>query len=631
MKTIATGIVCLFFCLFGSVTLWGQSKTDTVHQLSTVNIEANAIRSSPTGSTTEHWSEDELNSSATQSVADLLNLKTNSFIKSYGMGSLATSSIRGGSAGHTLVLWNGVPIQNPMLGQLDLSLLPLHAMESVSFTKGGNSSLWGSGAIGGVINLENQSDYSPEPSISLRGTRGSFGQREHQIKASYGGKRVRATTRFAHRDAENNFFYFQAEGLPEREQTNAEFFQRYVLQDIYWKINPSSEISVHYWGQESDRNLPPTLVQNKSEAHQDDRSSRALLQFKHLTNKGFLQAKLALLNEDLNYYDDLIRLESKSHFRTYLGEITNNWYFGNHHVLVGLTHIANEANSKGYRDNEPSQNRTALFGSWKYARNKWVSQVSMRQELVDSTLTAFTPSIGLEYSPIKQLSLKGKVSRNFNLPTFNDRFWQPGGNPDLLPESGWSQEVGVAYEATTGPLSISTSLTAFNRNIHNWILWSQKEGQRFWSANNITEVWSRGLEPRLELTYRQKDFSFSLFGGYDFIKSTNMTDVKAPVMKKGEQLIYTPEDQASGSATLSWKNLTLSYHHQYRGMARGMNEDVESYDLGNARIQYKGKIKSFSTTLFFNLNNVWDEDYLVLERRPMPGINWQTGIQINFN
>ena len=72
---------------------------------------------------------------------ELLNQLSGVHIRSYGSGSLATSSVRGGSAGHTLVLWNNVPISSPLLGLLDLSLLHRSAFDSATLVKGGLSSV----------------------------------------------------------------------------------------------------------------------------------------------------------------------------------------------------------------------------------------------------------------------------------------------------------------------------------------------------------------------------------------------------------------------------------------------------------------------------------------------------------
>ncbi len=90
------------------------------------------------------------------SLTEVLNETTPLFIKYYGSGGTATSSFRGTSAGHTQVTWNGININDPMLGQSDFSLIPSGMIDNVMISFGGASMDLGNGAIGGIINLENE-------------------------------------------------------------------------------------------------------------------------------------------------------------------------------------------------------------------------------------------------------------------------------------------------------------------------------------------------------------------------------------------------------------------------------------------------------------------------------------------
>jgi iron complex outermembrane receptor protein len=94
----------------------------------------------------------------TQSLSDLLGANSQVFIKSYGPG-LATSSFRGAGATHTAVLWKGFNLQNPMLGEVDFSLFNVDAAEKVTIQYGGNGALFGSGAVGGIIQLQSAAKY----------------------------------------------------------------------------------------------------------------------------------------------------------------------------------------------------------------------------------------------------------------------------------------------------------------------------------------------------------------------------------------------------------------------------------------------------------------------------------------
>ncbi|MEM1322544.1 MAG: TonB-dependent receptor [Bacteroidota bacterium] len=627
-------IPCLFLLallLEPAAPLCGQSLLDTTIVIPAVEVASSRKHRQITGSSTQEWKADQLDKLPANTIAELLTTETGTYIKSYGLSSLATSSVRGGSAGHTLILWNGLPVQSPMLGQLDLALLPVQAMEAISFTPGGNAALWGSGAIGGVLSLDNRPDFSQRLGVKSSTQMGSFGHFQQQLGVAIGNKKIQSITRLSHLQADNDFYYFQAEGLPERQQTNAQVSQQYLIQDVYWKISSRQQLALHFWRQESDRQIPPTIVQTRSEAHQDDLTTRLIVDFKQLTKRGLLEFKTGYFDEHLNFFDDLILLESRSHFRTFIAEATGQWNWRRHQFFVGNTHTNTKAWSAGYRENIPEEYRTAFFTSWKYRGKRLNTQASLRQEIVDGQRAPLVPAFGFDFRLHSQLLLKGKVSRNYRLATFNDRFWLPGGNPDLLPESGWSQELGLQQAFEQKRFALTTTLTAFNRKIDNWILWSIREGQQFWSANNITQVWSRGLEARLTMTYHFNALKLQLRGGYDYIRSTNQVALENPRIPAGDQLAYTPIHQAFGTFSVEWKSLYLAYQHNYTGATVGINEPLPSFQIGNLRLQYTGQVAKFKGVLFFNINNLWDQDYLVIERRAMPGIHFQTGLRLSFN
>jgi len=622
--------IILFSFLFWIPKLSGQPiQQDTSYTISPIQVTASKIRQQAMASVNREWKATQLEKIPAKNLAELLSTEAGIYIKSYGQGSLATSSIRGGSAGHTLILWNGLPIQNPMLGQLDLALLPIQVAESINLTLGSNASMWGSGAIGGVLNMKNQADFSKKLHVESSTQLGNFGHFQQQVKLGLGNEKLQSTTKFSHQQANNDFYYFLADGLPERQQSNAQLAQQFVGQDLYWKINSQSNLALHFWWQQSDRQIPPTNVQNYSKAHQDDLATRLVLEYKHLKNNGLWNTKVGFFDEHLNYFDDIQLLESRSHFRTYLGEITGQWTLQkNNEFLIGNTHTYTRAWSAGYQENIPTEYKSALFASWKYHGKKLNTQFSLRQEMVNATFVPFIPSFGFDWHIAPTFFLKGKFSRNYRLPTFNDRFWLPGGNPDLLPESGWSQEMTLAYEFKKNKLLLNASLTTYNRIIDNWILWSKQEGQSFWSANNITKVWSRGIEPRMSITHQLKNIKWQLRGGYDYIRSTNQVTLENPKMTEGDQLIYTPVHQAFSTLSVEWNRLHIAYQHTFIGSTNGINHLLDAYQVGNVRIQYSGVFKQYKGILFFNINNIWDANYLVVERRPMPGIHFQGGLSL---
>lgn len=618
----------LYFCCLLSATHAQQVDTSLI--LPTLEVRKTRLGTSTIGSQELEWNTSELQGQSFQNLTSLLEQEAGIYIKSYGLGSLATSSMRGGSAGHTLILWNGLPIQSPMLGLLDLSLLPLQSMDHIHVQRGGNTALWGSGAVGGIISLENQALEEKGLQLSSQSSFGSFENFQQHFDLSIGSKTWQSRTRFSFQEAINDFSYDIAPGFPKRQQTNAALLQHNFNQDIYWKPSERQQLALHYWRQFSDRQIPPTNTQTRSEAYQIDQSDRLVLKWRKVYVRSVYEAKLAGFDEDLHYLDPQIRLNSPSHFYSLIGEFSGQWYGKNgYQLLAGYTQTYNLARSNGYKASE-QENRSALFASIMQRKSRWEWQLSLRQALVDGVFIPLVPTLAGQYRIVSNLRIKGKLSRNYRLPTLNDRFWRPGGNPDLKAESGWSEELTLEGSWGADAFTISGSLTGFNRQIDNWILWSMRNGQNFWSANNIAAVWSRGLEPRLNLSYRLSELEFKLLLGYDYTRSTNQIALENPKIAEGQQLLYTPIHQGFSHLQLAWKSLQLNYHHRYVGASQGINDPLASFDIGQASLQYHRAAEKATGHLFFQINNVWNRTYLVVERRPMPGIHYQFGVKLSY-
>ena len=88
--------------------------------------------------------------------------------------------------------------------------------------------------------------------------------------------------------------------------------------------------------------------------------------------------------------------------------------------------------------------------------------------------------------------------------------------------------------------------------------------------------------------------------------------------------------QAFTKLILSWKKFHATYDHSFTSFARGVNEGIDHYLIGNASLRYSFKNKISHIHIFFRVNNIWDTNYFVIERRPMPGIHYQVGINFNF-
>ncbi len=618
-------------------TLHAQStanKTDTTYLLKVIEITAAPIRQQTTGERIEVWQRDDIQGYTSNHLGDILSMQSGVFVKSYGLGSSATTSMRGGSAGHTQVIWNGLPIQNPMLGQLDFSLIPMGFVDEMSVAYGGNTATWGSGAIGGTVFLENKPFEKKGFNLKSRSEMGSFGWWDQQVQLQFGKGDLRQAIRYFHQQAENDFIYSISSVLPERKQTNAALQQDGLLHETYWHIKPNQIFSSQVWLQQTDRELPPRTTQNRSEAKQSDRFLRTAFNWKRTNKNGISSVRSGLFREEQDYKDPLAGVDTENDFWKAIGEVEQTWHISQKQKLhIGLNHSWLQSAAGAYGQAR-QQNRSSAFAMYRQQMGSWNAQVNLRQELVDASWAPLVPGIGLTGKMTDWVSLKAKISRNYRLPTLNDLYWKPGGNIDLRPEQGWSEEMGLDFtwkRLKGNPGTLTYSFTVFNRNISDWIQWAIVDGQPFFSPHNITKVWSRGIEQRLGVDFNFPKIEMQLIGGYDFIRSTYQQAVEKPKFDKGEQLAYTPEHQWFGRFRVKWQGASLVYHHRFTGTVGMLNfTELVSYHLGQVHLNYEWKWRPLQGRFFFRMENAWDVDYEVIEYQAMSGRYFRAGVELSY-
>lgn len=592
-------------------------------------MEVLELRKNSIGTEKLLFDKEKLNQRSFSSLADCLNQESNLYIKSYGGNSLSSVSIQGASAAQTLVLWNGLPIQSPTLGQLDLALIPNNFSEKVAVQIGGNSSSWGSGAIGGTIALDNTVDFDHRLQLDYGAGLGSFSNLIQYGKLQWGNKKFQSVSRLNLQKGKNDFLIQPAPSVPSYRQKNAGFEQAGILQSFHLRPNLKHAIGVYAWIQQSEKEIPPTLTQQFSEAAQEDAFYRMMANWEFSQNKHRLKASLGHFREKQNFEDPPINLSALNRFQSTLFELDYSVKLKKQHQLqVANTTVLNASNNDAYGERR-TQNRSALLVAYSYQWKKMMLQLSLREEWANNNFLLPVPYFAWQQGIGKRFSLKLKVSREFRLPTLNDMYWLPGGNPNLLPESGWSQELGLNYAQSINRHQWSVSSSFFNRNIQDWILWAPGD-RGFWTAQNVNKVWSWGSISKAAYTYKGLNFSLGADASFNYIHSSYQEAMLFPRIEVGDQLLYTPLFQGMTNLRLTIASFELRYQHQLVGKTQGANEEIPRYHVANVHLSHRFSQGKFSGKIFLTVNNIFNLNYVVVERRPMPGTNVLFGMHFNF-
>jgi vitamin B12 transporter len=610
-------------------------KLDSIYPLQTIDVSTPRLNWTQNGKRILIFDSLLMQNYQFQDLGSLLGSNSGVFIKSYGHGGLSTTSMRGGNASQTALLWNGFTLNHPMLGQTDFSQIPIFLFDELQIEHGGSSSLNGSGAVNGSIHLTNKSDFDSTLKISLSGAAGSFKARKLGANVHYGNSRFYSHSRFYHQQAKNNFSFLNDSNREERRTHNA-IFSTHLVQDLGWKINAKNKITSSLWHSNYSRQLPKSSgALKESQASQYDENTRASIAWKNSGAVHQLTLRTAWLRDVLNYTDSLLPLFSKSETRSFITEMEAQWQvYKRLEVLFGFQFSHQNVNTNNYNAIKTVSKASLLGGlQWHNWMHTFNISATLRQEQNNILKIPPTGQLAFEVKPCRQLQLKANLAKVFRMPTLNDWFWNPGGNPNLKPEQGYTGDGTAEWQYHFGAFHLEVLGSVFYKTIDNWILWLPA-ANGITSPRNILQVTSRGAETQSALKYQLKSGFIKLQAQTSYVLSTvTKSDLKNDA-SEGMQLIYTPRYQVNGNFIVGGKNWSLLYNHQYVGYRFTSSDNLNwimPYYIGSLKASYTLPIKNLNINFFGSIMNLWNADYEVLLNQPMALRQYEFGMRLQRN
>jgi vitamin B12 transporter len=571
-----------------------------------------------------------------QSIADLLSNNSTVYIKNYGPGSLASSSIRGGNASQTALLWNGFNIQNPMLGQSDLSLLPSVLFDDIKVEYGGSSSLWGSGAVGGGIQMKNKTEFGKGWGTKVNLGAGSFNTSNASSNISYSNHKFFSSTRSYFQSSNNNFRYtaYKGDSAYLKEQKYAAFRNIGFSQDFKLLVGKASSLNLNAWYNKGDRQLPTVNESKFIPAIQKDESIRLTAGWNRTGVKWNNGLKGAFISDRIDYIDEDRNVNDKSRSYNMIVESENIYRYGNSNQLMfGLNYTNAQAQTPNYNGMKGTSKLAFLAGNrFSFLENKLLIYPLVRAEYFSAGTIPLTGNLAIEYKLAQEIKAGVNAGKVYRQPTLNELYWYPGGNPKLLPEQGYTIDGDLSYSKQFSKITMEISGSAYSRQINNWILWLPGS-QGSPSPQNIQAVWSRGTESRWKIGYLKDKLFLSLNVFTSYALSTILGSQQENDNVAGRQLIYTPRYTVNGNFTFGYGSFSITYFHQYVGYRFTTSDNtqwLDPYHYSSLRINIKSLMKQETKTIFYAAcNNLWNVDYSVVAGRPMPLRSVEFGISLN--
>jgi len=508
---------------------------------------------------------------------------------------------------------------------------------------GGSSLANSSGGLGGSINIANKPGRE-KLKIQYTQQIGSFSTYGSYLNAGWSIPHFQFRTRFMYLTSKNDFTFKNntagSSDLPVEIRKDAGYTQYGVLQELYYQPGFRDEVSVKIWLQENKRNIPQPLVVSPIEENEKQKNTffRTIAQWKHYQGKGKIEANLSYFNDFLNYTNKIAFINSDNTVNAVSGKIKYKYEFSPLVILnLGSSYDFNRVNSNNYKGLK-EQNLFSAFAGFTTALTKRLfTNFIIRQEINNKKMLPLLPSLGVDYKLLKtnNLILKAHVSKNYRLPSLNDLYWYPGGNPDLLPEEGFSAESGIAYETNTSKkLAVKTEATYYYTHITNWILWQPDAVFSYWTPVNLKEVTSKGIELAAGLKYNLKKFMISLNSTYTYTTAKNLKPINQSDNTVDRQLIYTPLHSLNLGIRAEWKNYFVSYTFHSIGKRFTNTSNTRYmpyYMLSDVTLGSNYKFKNNKSLTFqMNINNLLDVDYQSIAWQPMPGRNIELLIKFDL-
>lgn len=234
------------------------------------------------------------------SMADILTFNSSVFVKSYGRATLSTVAFRGTSPSHTQVTWNGMRINNPMLGMTDFSMIPSYFIDDASLLHGTSSVSETGGGLGGLVKLSTAPAAADGFGLQYIQGIGMFRTFDEFLRLTWGDERWQVSTRTVYQSSANDYKYRNRDKkeniyddemnivgsyYPTERNKSGAFDDVHVLQEVYYNTGKGDRFGLNAWYINSNRELPLLTTDyaddTQFENRQREHTLRSVLSWDH--------------------------------------------------------------------------------------------------------------------------------------------------------------------------------------------------------------------------------------------------------------------------------------------------------------------------------------------------------------
>ena len=609
------------------------------------------------------------------SVADAIRYFSGAQIKDYGgIGGLKSVNIRSLGSQHVGVFYDGIEIGNAQNGIVDLGKFSLDNMEAISVYNGQKSSIFQPAkdfASASAVYLQPKYPvFAPQKkyNLSVGMKTGSFGLANPSVLWEYrltDRLSLSLSSEYMYTNGRYKFTYSTKGGYDttatrrngdvRMERIEAGLFGN--MEGGHWKVK------AYFY--DSDRGYPGASVREEpGKFRHQDRQKDDNFFLQASMKKEFSQRYSLLLNgkyayDYLHYLsdprEDVTTMYVNSHFRQKEG------YLSAAH-LFSITPWWSVSLSDDFAINKLNADLTDFVYPTRYSfLNAAATSISLKRFKMQASLlhtfvkdknkaasaqassrSRFTPSVVASYKPFDDtdLTFRAFYKKIFRLPTFNDLYYTFVGNKYLKPEYTTQLDIGAVYgkEFKTGVVrGIQAQADLYYNKVKDKIVALPASNQFRWTMLNFGKVDIKGIDAALQGLFRFAGMDVDTRLTYTYQRAQDVTD-KTSQWYKG-QIPYIPWHSGSVVVSGNYNGWMLTYSFIYTGERyESVANIVENYapawythdmaltkSLGIGGASWSGKLK-----VTLEVNNIFNQQYEVVQCYPMPGTNFKIRLRLDL-
>ena len=305
---------------------------------------------------------------------------------------------------------------------------------------------------------------------------------------------------------------------------------------------------------------------------------------------------------------------SRHDTRTLGGEVQTDLFLGEGVLTLGASGRSDRVESTELEGGEKSAWSGAIFTQLvQDVTESLTVTLGMRADAHSSYPAPLSPRAGIRMALGPTATLRASVGRSFRAPTFDDLYWAGSGNPDLLPEDGWSYEIGLRREL--GPVSVDVA--AFRREIDNLIRWADPDNDFIWTPENIASSRTDGLETTLTAAL-----------GPNLTAALRWTALDSTDLTTGDPIPFIPIHEVGATLSYSREKTSAHLNLEHRGdRPDGSGGVLPAHTVVNARLS-QDMAEGFE--VYLEGKNLFDTAYEELPGYPLPGRVVRIGVRYAY-